>query len=121
MKCLQEQEIESQWDEDLGEKISEDMWDVILRQVHSLSICARRGLTQCKILHRAHFTRVKLSKIYDDVDPWCVRCHQAPATHVHMFWSCPSLVNYWTQIFNSISVCTEVQTDPTACRALFGV
>lgn len=79
-------------------------------------ICARPGLTQCKILHRTHLTRVRLS--YNDVDPMCVRCHQAPDTHVHVFWSCPSLLNFWTQIFNS--VCTKVQYDSAACT-LFGV
>ena len=121
LQLTPQHKIKTQWEEDLGEEISEELWGAILRRVHSSSICARHGLTQCKILHRAHLTRVRLSKIYKDVDPLCVRCHQAPATHVHMFWSCPLLFNFWTQIFNSISVCTKVQFDPTAFTALFGV
>ena len=84
--------IKTQREEDLGEEISEELWDAILHRVglhwvHSSSICARHGLTQCKILHHTHLTWVRLSKIYNDVDPMCIRCHQAPATHVHMFWS----------------------------------
>ncbi|KAA0701525.1 LINE-1 reverse transcriptase -like protein [Triplophysa tibetana] len=121
LQLTPQHKIKFQWEEDLGEEISEELWDAILRRVHSSSICARHGLTQCKIIHRAHLTRVRLSKIYKDVDPMCIRCHQAPATHAHMFWSCPSLFNFWTQIFNSISVCIGVQFDPTACTALFGV
>lgn len=109
------------WEEDLGEEISEELWDVILRRVHSSSICARHGLTLCKILHRTHLTKARLSKIYKDDDPMCDRCRQAPATYIHVFWSCPSLNTCWLEIFNSISDCTGIQFEPTAFTALFGV
>lgn len=36
--------------------------------------------TQCKILHRTHWTKVRLSKKNPEVDSTCDRCHQAPAT-----------------------------------------
>lgn len=60
--------IKTQLEVDLGEEISEELWDAILRRVHSSSICARHGLTQCKILHRTHFAKVRLSRVFNDVD-----------------------------------------------------
>ena len=113
-------QLRTQWEDAVGE-ISEEQWGLILRQVHTSSICARHGLTQCKILHRVHFTKVRLSKIYDDVDPMCDRCRQAPAAYIHMLWSCPSLHAYWLEVFNSISICIKTPFERTALSALFGV
>ncbi len=31
------------------------------------------------------------------------RCPQPPASLIHMFWSCPSLHNYWLSIFEMLS------------------
>lgn len=112
--------VKKQWEGELGSEISSETWEIILRRIHSSSICARHGLIQCKIVHRIHFTKVRLAKIFD-VDPSCDRCHQAPATHVHMFWSCPSLYNYWSEIFNTISICIKTPLDLNASTALFGV
>ena len=105
----------------MGEDISEEVWEDVLNNVHKFSICAKHGLIQCKIVHRAHFTKVRLSKIYNDVDPTCDRCHQAPASHVHMFWSCPVIQSYWLEIFDSLSRIAGKPIDPNAFTALFGV
>lgn len=112
--------IKALWELDLGEEISEELWEEALDKVHKSSICARHGLIQCKIIHRAHFTKVRLSKIYQDVDPTCDRCRQAPASHVHMFWSCPALYSYWREIFRSLSKVTQKSIEPNAMIALFG-
>ncbi len=66
--------------------------------MHSSSVCAKHGWIQYKILHRTHWTKVKLSQIYSDVDPFCDLCRQAPATLAHMFWFCPTLYGYWSEI-----------------------
>lgn len=91
--------IKSSWEKELGEEISREQWEEVLKRVHASSICARHGLLQCKLIHRAHWTKARLSKIYQDVNPSCVRCNQTPANHVHMFWRCPSLVDFWKDIF----------------------
>lgn len=80
--------IKSLCEADLGEEISEELWGDALYKVHKSSICAKHGLIQCKIVHRTHLTKMRLSKIYKDVDLTCDRCHQAPATHAHMVLSC---------------------------------
>lgn len=109
------------WEEELGEEIPEELWEDALTNVHKSSICAKHGLMQFKILHRTHFTNVRLSKIYKDVSPICERCHQAPANHAHMFWSCPTLQSYWVEIFGSLSKITGKLIEPNPLIALFGV
>lgn len=54
---------------ELGEEIPEETWEVALKRVHKSSICAKHGLVMCKILHRDHWTKVRLAKMYKDVDP----------------------------------------------------
>lgn len=113
--------VKALWEEELGEGISEELWGDILKRVHTSSACARHGLIQCKVVHRTHWTKVRLSKIYDNIDPSCEKCHQIPANHLHMFWSCPSLYNYWTAIFNTLTEVTGTLIEPNAITALFGI
>ncbi|KAF3835652.1 hypothetical protein F7725_028210 [Dissostichus mawsoni] len=46
--------------------------------------------------------------MYPDVSPNCDTCQTAEASLIHMYWSCPSLSMYWTEIFQTLS-----QRDPT--------
>ena len=72
--------IKTVWEQDLQSPISDYVWDSILDQVHSSSMCARHALLQFKVVHRVHFSKVKLAHIYPNVDPTCDRCTTAPAT-----------------------------------------
>lgn len=112
--------IKDLWELELGVDIPEDTWKIALKNVHKSSICAKHGLTQCKIIHRAHLTKVRLAKMYKDVDPTCDRCHLAPANHVHMFWSCPSLYRFWKDLFASISRIVGRTIEPNPLTAIFG-
>ena len=87
----------------------------------SSSICSKHGLIQCKVVHRTYFTNARLSKIYKYVSSNCDRCHQAPADLIHLLWVCPSLFNFWTMIFNTLSEILGRKLDPNPFSALFGV
>ena len=77
--------------------------NMALTRIHSSSICSRHDLIQFKVLHRLHFSKAKLVRIFPNVDPLCDRCKQTPATSYHMFWSCPKLVPFWSSFFEVIS------------------
>lgn len=113
--------VKENWENDLGVNITEQQWSDILRRIHSTSICARHGLIQFKIVHRLHMSKVKLSKIYPEVDPICNRCKQVPATLFHTFWSCSSLTSFWSSIFEAYSSISGVTIDPCPFIGLFGV
>uniref|UniRef100_A0A3Q1EXS2 Reverse transcriptase domain-containing protein n=1 Tax=Acanthochromis polyacanthus TaxID=80966 RepID=A0A3Q1EXS2_9TELE len=109
------------WEQDLGFTIQDDAWEKILFRVHKSSLCARHGLIQCKILHQTHWTKLKLSRIFPNVTPDCNRCHQAPANSAHMFWSCPSLQQYWTEVFAILSAVLNLDLHLDPLLALFGI
>lgn len=44
------------------------------------------------------WTKVRLCKIYVDVDRICDRCRQYPATYFHMLWACSSLNTFRTSV-----------------------
>lgn len=105
----------------LGKKNSNELWDGILKRMHRSSICAKCSFMQCKLIHRTHYTKAWLSKIYDDVSPACDMRHHIPADVIHMFWLCPSLGNYWTKVFNTLAIIIDVKLNPKVLSALFGV
>ena len=97
------------------------MWERFLGRIHTTSLCLGHCLIQFKIVHRLHFSREKLSKIYPDVDSTCIRCHLEPATIGHMFWGCTSLTTFWTNIFDAFSTICHMIIEPNPITAIFGV
>jgi len=113
--------LKNKWEEDLNEQIPDAIWQKIIRRIYSSSICQRHVVVQFKIVHRLHWSKVRLSRIRPELDPTCDRCRQDPANLLHMFWTCPRLYNYWQSIFNTFSKIIEKPIDPSPFIALFGV
>lgn len=113
--------LKHKWEEDLSEQIPDAVWQKVIRRIHTSSICQRHTVVQFKIVHRLHWSKVRLSKIRPELDPTCDRCKQAHATLLHMFWTCPKLHHFWQSIFNTLSKILMEQIDPSPLTALFGV
>ena len=108
------------WENDMSMALTDQQWTSALNLVHSSSICSRHGLIQCKVLHRIHYTNAKLAKIYPTVSEACNRCNQSPATHCHMFWSCPKLKTFWQRIFDTIGSAYGQLIPSNPISAVFG-
>ncbi|KAF3840339.1 hypothetical protein F7725_019056, partial [Dissostichus mawsoni] len=92
-----------------------------MRAVNSSSSCARLSLIQFKVLHRLHYSKAKLSRIYPDrLDDRCDRCSQAPCDLTHMFWLCPKLSSFWQSFFECISEIVGLKISPSPHVAIFG-
>lgn len=113
--------LRATWDQDLGITMSGNQWSHILELVHTSSICARHSLLQCKILLRVHYTNARLAKIYPDRNDVCNRCKQSPADYMHMFWTCPQLLEFWSAIFHTLNEVLSNTVDPDPLTALFGI
>lgn len=113
--------LRSAWQDDLGGEITEEQWQTALAQIHSSSICARHGLLQFKIIHRIHWSKQKLHKVFPSIDPSCGRCGLTPASLGHMFWSCPKLSNYWHSIFQTLSNILQRPTGADPLVAVLGI
>ena len=96
------------------------MWDTIFKLVNSTSLCARHCLLQFKVVHRTHISKLKLSRYYPDVDPYCDKCKREEASLIHMFWTCPSLEKYWREVFQTLSLIVGLDMEPNPLIALFG-
>lgn len=114
------QEVRQLWEKDLGQEMREDQWEAALDLVHTSSPCARHSLIQLKIILRVHWTKAKLAKIFPNMDSSCPRCQNQPADLFHMFWSCPLLQAFWTDIFNAYSVMSGTTIPPNPICAIFG-
>ncbi len=105
----------------MGFSLSEDTWVSILKLIRSTSLCARHCLIQFKVVHRAHISKAKLSSIYPDISPYCVKCKHVEASLIHMYWSCSSLNKYWREVFHTLSWVLNIKLEPNPLTALFGV
>lgn len=70
---------------------------------HTCSINARHQLIQYKVIHRLHYSHVKLHSFFTSNSPLCVKCKQADGTLAQMFWFCSKLSRFWCEVFNFYS------------------
>ena len=58
--------------------------------------------------------------MFPDVDPTCDCCKGASASLFHMYWLCPTLTEFWTSVFQTISEVLQHQIEPNPFTAIFG-
>ena len=87
--------IKEGWEEELGIGIAEDVWKESLRYINTCSLNARHCLIQFKILHRLHYSKVKLHRIFPEISPICEKCNQVEANLLHSYTLCPKLEDFW--------------------------
>lgn len=64
-------------EQDYDVVLSDETSQHSLKCIHTTSLCIRHSLIQFKVLHRLHYSNVKLAKIYPGTSP---ECHHSPAT-----------------------------------------
>ncbi|KAL7862624.1 hypothetical protein SRHO_G00116080 [Serrasalmus rhombeus] len=80
--------ITQQWEEEPNLTSEEDDWDMIIRRIHSSSVCAEHGLIQSKLVHRTYWTKGKLAKLNPDLDVIDVPKLQLPCLRVWLLLLC---------------------------------
>lgn len=109
------------WEEELGMQIHEESWEQAIERVRTSTSCARLGLIQFKVIHRAHFSKSRLSELYPEVENKCDKCHGSPCHLSHMFFLCPKLEGFWTGYFAIMSTVLGVTLQPCPLIAIFGI
>ncbi|KAF1371440.1 hypothetical protein PFLUV_G00278310 [Perca fluviatilis] len=99
--------------------IAKVTWDKGLN-VNMCSLNARHCLIQFKMLHRLHYSKVKLQKIFPDVSPICEKCNQADADLLHSYALRPKLQEFWVAIFSFYSQVFKVQIRPDLLWVILG-
>lgn len=108
------------WAMDLSSEVPEDLWEMALSQIHSCSTNTRHRLIQFKVVHRLHYSRTKLNRIYPSVPALCHRCSAAEGTLAHLFWFCPRLFCFWSTIFKWFSKCYRININLDPLLGIFG-
>lgn len=112
--------IKKAWEHDLNTSLSNSEWESIFKLINTSSLWARHRLLQFKVVHRAHWSKVRLSSIYPNVDPHCDKSLSDEASLIHMFWTCPSLENFWKEVFRTLLVILKIDLKPNPLVAIFG-
>lgn len=113
--------IRTHWERDLGIIITDKQWNHSLTQIHRCSINVRHCLMQFKIVHRLHYSKVKLHRLFPSVSPLCEKCETSEATLAHSFILCPKIENYWIDVFNIISKILGFQVKPDPQIIIFNL
>jgi len=91
------------WEKELGIQLQDPWWERAKLRVNSSSSCACLNLIQFKVLHRMHFSKAKLAKIFPGSSEACNRCAFVPADLAHTFWSCSKLTGFWKSFLKIMS------------------
>lgn len=108
------------WSKELGVPLSEELWEEGLSSIQKCSINSRYRLIQFKVVHRLHYSKTKLNRIFESVSPMCDRCNRAEGSLSHLFWYCPVLDSFWSDIFNWFSKQYKIIIQPDCNLAIFG-
>nr|XP_057947055.1 uncharacterized protein LOC131140546 [Doryrhamphus excisus]XP_057947056.1 uncharacterized protein LOC131140546 [Doryrhamphus excisus]XP_057947057.1 uncharacterized protein LOC131140546 [Doryrhamphus excisus] len=109
------------WEKELGETITEDLWDSALEKINTCSHSARHCLIQFKIIYMLHFSKEKLHNIYPDVSPICDKCRSSKATHLHSYALCPKIYSFWSGVFDIMSKVLGIVLKPEPLLIILGV
>ncbi len=99
--------------------IDEDRTNTI-KVINTCSINSRHQLIQYKVVHRLHYSRVKLNQCYPSISSICNKCESAEGSLGHLFWSCLKLYDFWSEIFRFYSVAYSCDLSPDPAIAVFG-
>lgn len=92
--------------------IPED-WEVIWDLPFKILVSLWDHLIQFKTVHRAHLISYKLHKMGPAHFSACWRCDHPRGDFIHIFWSCPAINTYWTQVISEINSLTSTPIAPS--------
>lgn len=101
--------------------LDRETWEECFEDGSKLVISSRDKLLQTKFMHRVYYTPQRLHQIYPDRSPNCPRCQSPDSTYMHMFWTCPRIVQFWETIFESIDIRLQLTLPILPELALLGI
>lgn len=99
-------------------EISDEVWETCLENIHHCSINTRHNLVQFKTVHRLHYSKAKIHKIFPNVSGICNKCNSKEGTLSHQFFTCAKLYSYWTSIFDFFSKAFGKKWEPDPLVAI---
>ena len=90
------------------------------------AVCRTSGTTKYLakaevLVQLTHWSKRKLNMIFPGIDPSCNRCGLSLESLGHMFWNCPRISNYWSDIFPTLSRILHRPVDLDPLMAILGI
>lgn len=97
------------WEEDFERPLHNKEWEKAIEYHKKVSRNAGLKNIQFNVLHRAYQTPARLQRYYPESEISCPRCHSPAAHFHHMFWSCPALGQFWSEVLEHTHATTGLQ------------
>lgn len=112
--------IREEWEREIGVGISEEVWQSGLEDIDKQSVNTRLCLIQFKVLHRLHFSKKKLHRIFPNISPICDKCKREDADLAHSFIFCHKIQGFWCELFKVLSDILNVNLAPDPVLIILG-
>lgn len=88
----------AKWERHLNCHLSSSKRQHILKFTHKSSLCSKIQETNYKILMRWYRTPDLLHTFFPEATDICWQCQKEKGTMLHIFWTCPGIKTYWTEV-----------------------
>ena len=112
--------IKEEWEREMSAQITGETWGECLCNASRCSINVRDILIQFKVIHRLHYTKSRLHKMFPAVSPICGKCKIYEGTLLHSLWSCPKIQPFWEKIFDFLSGASDINLKPDPLIRILG-
>lgn len=109
------------WEEDLEKSLDMADWSKIWTATKSSSPNILAVETNYKVLTRWYLVPSRLAKFAPTQAAQCFRGCSDPGTHMHIWWSCPTVQTFWGKIFEIASRMFELKLQPDPVIALLNL
>lgn len=102
----------AQWSKDLQIELDVEDWVNVWTNTKSSSHNIVALEANYKVLMRWYLVPARISKFLPNYSPLCFRGCGERGTHLHIWWSCPLVKQFWTIIFRVVSTLLRDTLDP---------
>lgn len=113
---IKDDKLIRRWESELSIDLTSTEWERIHNHIHKGSINVSTQENRYKIFTNWYRTPDKIHKMHPSVPPTCWRCNAALGTLIHIWWECPLIIPYWTEIHRLITQITSYAPDFTPAQ-----
>lgn len=111
----------AQWSKDLSIDLDAEDWSGIWSNAKILSHNVIAQEANYKVLMRWYLVPARISKFLLNYPSVCFRGCGERGTHVHIWWACPIVQEFWVAIFRMASTLLQHTIDPDLSVALLNL
>ena len=108
--------IERVWERDCPDIAQDFEWDEVWSSIHEVSRNPDHQHIHFNYIHRTYLTPVKLHHMKVIDNPLCNLCSlQTQGTFIHMFWDCPPVGRFWSNVASKLSDLIQITVPVSIC------